>query len=166
MPGPHSGKVSWSLALRLPRKEVTNLSRLTPDSKKIRALAESHKETHSLLLRPAESPSELSFHSLPPGPMCLLSWLGLLGSTAIPLSGSRETPSPLPPGCPQSWLGCLNLSIPQSFVDQSSREIDLYLEEGLCYETHPIDDGLALLPAQLPADPSHLGSKTVAGPPN
>lgn len=166
MPGPHSGKVSWSLAFRLPGKEVTNLSHLTPDSKRIRALAESHKETHSLPLCPAESPRELGFHSLPPGPVCSLSWLGLLGSTATALSGRGETPGPLPPGCPQSWPGCPNFSLPQSFVHQSSREIDLHLEKGLCYETRPIGDGLALLPAQLPADPSYPGPETVAAPLN
>lgn len=84
LPGPHSGKI-WSQVLQLPGKEVTNLSCLTPDGKGIRALAESHKGTSSLYLCVQLSPHMNSTSILSQLRACCLSWLGLLGPTAIAL---------------------------------------------------------------------------------
>lgn len=87
----HTRKDTWRRALRLPGKEVANLSCSIPGSKGIRAPASSHKGT--LYLWVQLSPHMTSASILPqPGPVCLPSWRGLAAAaTALDGGGS--------PGC-------------------------------------------------------------------
>ena len=103
------------------------LSCLTPGSEGVRALAERHKGTDSLYLCVQLSPHMNSASILSrPGPDALPVLAGFSGPTATLGDGGES------PGYPQTWPGCLNPLLPQSFINQGPRKCAL--EKRFCCE--------------------------------
>lgn len=100
-------------------KRGHQLSCLIPGSEGVRALAEPQRDKLSLPLCPAESPHELSFHSLPTRARC--SPLPVLAGSSSPTATALGDGG-ASPGCPQTWPGCPNPLPPQSFRNQGSKK--------------------------------------------